>query len=54
MLCVSAQLKDGRISLNEVVVLQPPATASHPYLSAQHHPELLVEAVRLDLASQKP
>lgn len=41
-----AQLKDGRVSLNEVVVLQPAATASHPYLSAQHHPELLLEAVR--------
>jgi hypothetical protein len=40
------QLKDGRVSLNEVVVLQPTATASHPYLSAQHHPELLLEAVR--------
>lgn len=41
-----AQLKDGRVSLNEIVVLQPAATASHPYLSAQHHPELLLEAVR--------
>lgn len=44
MLCL--QLKDGRVSLNVVVVLQPAATASHPYLSAQHHPELLLEAVR--------
>jgi hypothetical protein len=39
------QLRDGRVSLNEVVVMQPANTASHPYLSAQHHPELLLEAV---------
>lgn len=39
------QLKDGRVNLNEVVVMQPANTASHPYLSAQHHPELLLEAV---------
>lgn len=44
--CVlTLQFKDGGVSLNEVAVLQPAATASHPYLSAQHHPELLLEAV---------
>jgi len=46
LLCVlTLQFKDGGVSLNEIAVLQPAATASHPYLSAQHHPELLLEAV---------
>lgn len=39
------QLRDGRVSLDPVQVLQPPATASHPFLSPQHHADLLVEAV---------
>jgi hypothetical protein len=34
------------VSLDEVQVLRPADTASHPYLSPQHHPELLAEAVR--------
>lgn len=45
------QLKDGSVSLNDVVVLQPAATASHPYLSAQHHSELLLEAVSATILS---
>jgi hypothetical protein len=50
VLCL--QLKDRRVSLDEVVVLQPAATASHPFLSARHRPELLLEAVRA--AAVKP
>lgn len=39
------QLLDGRVSLHDVEVLQPSPAASHPYLSPQQHPDLLVEAV---------
>lgn len=41
---VRVTLLDGRVSLHDVEVLQPSPAASHPYLSPQQHPDLLVEA----------